>query len=249
MPLDPSKKKGSAMIYNVLFDLDGTLIDSNDAHAESWVKAFKEFKMDYPFEQIRPLIGMGSDQLLPRLTGLAPEDPLCEKLSKKRGEIFQSQYLKSLKPFPGARALVEKILVSDLKIAIASSASKEDLKGILKQIGITDLIQHSTSSDDADKSKPSPDIITAALETIKASPQETVMIGDTPYDIQAAAKAGVMTLAFTCGGWGPENLSDAIAVYEGPWDLLQSFESSALKGHLRKQISLSAEHFKGLLAE
>lgn len=224
------------MIANVLLDLDGTLLDSNDAHAKCWVEALAENQIHVEFENVRKLIGMGSDQLLPRLTGIDAETPQGKKISQRRGEIFRKQYLKTLKPFPKSRELVEKILQSGLQIVVATSASKGDLKGILEQIGIEDLIEHATHSDDADQSKPEPDIIIEAMDKIKAAPQETVMLGDTPWDIKAAAKAGVITVAFTCGGWNSEDLKDAIAVYEGPWQLLENFEDSALCGHLDKKL-------------
>lgn len=217
------------MITHVLFDLDGTLIDSNQAHAESWAQALKEFGMEYRVEYIRPLIGMGSDHLLPELTGISKEDPIGKKIADRRGEIFREQYLKTLRPFPGARELIKKILDNGLRFAIASSSSEEDLKGLLQQTGIEDLVKHSTSADDADRSKPSPDIIMAALQKLKARPQDAVMIGDTPYDISAAAKAGVKTIAFACGGWEPEELTGAYAIYEGPWHLVDRFESSILR--------------------
>lgn len=213
----------------ILLDLDGTLIDSNDAHAHSWVETFKEFNIPVEFDQVRSLIGMGSDQLVPHVTGLHPDSQLTEKISERRGEIFRKSYLKKLKPFKGARELVQKFLDENMEVVVATSASESDLRGLLKQIGINDLIKHATSSDDADKSKPSPDIIVEAMKKVSAHPEECVMLGDTPYDIIAADRAGVKTIAFTSGGWKQDELQGAVEVYEGPWDLLREFDDSLFK--------------------
>lgn len=216
------------MPKTVLLDLDGTLLDSNDAHAASWVEALSEFGISIAFQQIRELIGMGSDHLLPIVSGISSESTRGKNISQRRGEIFRNKFLKNLKPFPMARELIERLLTADINLIVATSASKEDLKGILKQIGIEDLIKNTTSADDAEESKPSPNIIIEALNKMKAAPENSIMIGDTPYDITAAAKAGVRTIAFTCGGWPPEALGEAIAIYRDPADLLENFDSSIL---------------------
>jgi HAD superfamily hydrolase (TIGR01509 family) len=231
------------MIANVLLDLDGTLIDSNDAHAFAWIEALATFHIPAEFKKVRELIGMGGDQLLPRLCGISADSELGQKISQKRGEIFRQKYLKDLKPFPKARELVEKMISNGLQLVVASSASREDLQILLQQIGIKDLIENTTSADDVEKSKPQPDVIERALQKIAAVPQESVLLGDTPYDVAAAAKAGVMTIAFTCGGWDAEAFKDAIAVYENPGQLLDHYEDSALSGNIHKQI-LSSKPLK-----
>ena len=157
-----------------------------------------------------------------------PESAQGKKISKRRGEIFTQKYLSQLKPFPYVRDFLEKLLDKKFELIIASSASSEDLEGLLKQAGIADLLKIKTTADDAKKSKPSADIIEAALKKSKNKIDETVMIGDTPYDIIAATKANVQTIAFTSGGWKKEELTGAIAVYEGPQDLLYRMSSSVL---------------------
>lgn len=216
------------MIKAVLLDLDGTLLDSNDAHATSWVETLREFGIIVDFQQVRDLIGMGSDHLLPKVTDISAESVRGKNIIERRGEIFRNRYLKHLKPFPQARELVQKLLSANLKIIVATSAGEDELKGILKQIGIEDLIEQATSADDAEESKPSPDIIIEALKKIKTQPDEAVMLGDTPYDIAAATKAGVKTIALLCGGWDLTSLKDAVAIYEDPADLLGNFDSSIL---------------------
>lgn len=218
----------TSSITTVLLDLDGTLLDSNDAHARAWVSALEEFGIIREYRDVRKLIGMGSDHLLPALTDLSSEDAMTEKISKRRGEIFRSHYLYTLQPFPGARDLVIKIKTLGLKPVVATSASAKDVAGLLEQIGIEDLIDLQTTSDDADHSKPSPDILVAALAKAKAQPREAIMIGDTRYDIEAAKKAGVATIGFTCGGWSGHDLADAIEIYEGPADLVKRIENSVL---------------------
>ena len=212
----------------VLLDIDGTLIDSNDAHANAWVDVGKEFGHDIQFERVRWLIGMGGDKVLPELTGLDSESDLGKKILDRRGEIFREQYLPTLKPFKHTRELLERIASDGVKLVVATSASEEDLKGLLKQAGIEDLIDKAANSDDAEESKPAPDIVEAALKRGKVKPSEAIMLGDTPYDIGAATRAGVPVVAFTSGGWEAEELRGAVAVYGGPAELLESYSVSPL---------------------
>lgn len=221
------------MISGILFDVDGTLLDSNDAHANSWLDTFKEFGIDVEHETIRKKIGMGSDNLLPALLGIEKDTPQGEALSKRRGEIFLEKYMPLLKPFPRTRELVMTLKKMGFKLVVATSASKQDLKGLLKQAKVDDLFDEKTNSDDVENSKPDPDIILAAMKKIGVEPHQAIMIGDTPYDIAAAAKAHVKSIAFTCGGWSHDSLRDAIEIYRGPWDLLANLNSSILRTSAR----------------
>ena len=217
------------MIHAVLLDVDGTLIDSNDAHASSWLDALAEAGVPAAFGAVRGLIGMGGDHLLPTLTGLAKDTEPGVTISRRRGEIFRAKYLGELKAFPDARAWLERMRADGLKLIVATSASKSDLEGLLKQAGLDDLLTEFTTSDDAERSKPDPDIVTSALKLSGVSAHEAVMIGDTPYDLQAAAKAGVPAIAFTSGGWPAEKLTPALAVYDGTAHILREYERSPLK--------------------
>jgi HAD superfamily hydrolase (TIGR01509 family) len=212
----------------VLFDVDGTLVDSNDAHAAAWVKAFSEFAVIVDPIAVRRSIGMGGDKLMPAVSDLSEDDPLGAKIAERRGEIFKAEYLPNLKPFPAARELVEAVKELGLVAVAASSASKEDLLPLLDIAGAKSLLDDWTSSDDAEESKPAPDIIEAALKRAGAPPARAVMIGDTPYDIAAARRAGVRVIAFRSGGWLDPDLSGAIEIYDGPWDLLERIEASLL---------------------
>jgi phosphoglycolate phosphatase-like HAD superfamily hydrolase len=212
----------------VLLDVDGTLIDSNDAHAAAWVDVGTEFGYDIEFQHVRWLIGMGGDKVLPRLTGLDEESDEGRSILERRGEIFRERYLPELTAFPRTHELLGHMREAGLRLVIATSASEEDLAALLEQAGLADFVDETTNSDDAEESKPAPDIIEAALQQAGTAPAETVMIGDTPYDVKAAARAGVRCIALRCGGWTDAELAGAAAIYDDPADLLARYESSLL---------------------
>ena len=215
-------------IKGVLLDIDGTLLDSNDAHAQSWAEIFQRHGFDIPFDRVRPLIGKGGDKLLPELTGIDHESEKGKQLSGERKELFKRGYLPKLRPTRGARDLVKRLKEEGFGLVVATSSSGEELDALLGQANVDDLIGRATSADDGE-SKPDPDIIQAALKKGKLRPEEALMIGDTPYDIEAAKRAGVATIALGCGGWwGDEALSGAVAVYDDPAALLAALERSPL---------------------
>ena len=209
-----------------LFDVDGTLVDSNDAHAAAWVKAFAEHQVAVDAIEVRRSIGMGGDKLMPRVSGIEEDSPLGTRIATRRGEIFKKEFLPRLSAFRDADALVAHIAALGITAVAASSAQRDELTALLKIAGATSLMDASTSSDDADRSKPAPDIIHAALQRAKVAPAEAVMIGDTPYDVAAARQAGVRVIAFRSGGWLDPDLAGAIEIYDGPWDLLARFDRS-----------------------
>lgn len=212
----------------VLLDVDGTLIDSNDAHAQAWVDVGREFGYGIAFDKVRWLIGMGGDKVLPRLTGLEEESDEGSKMLERRGEIFRAKYLLQLHAFPGARELLERLRRDGRTLVVATSASEEDMKALLRQGGIADLIEDAANSDDAEESKPAPDIVQAALKKVGAAAAEVVMLGDTPYDVKAALAAGVQIIALRCGGWKDEELKGASEIHDDPAALLKAYESSLL---------------------
>lgn len=216
-------------IRGVLLDVDGTLIDSNDAHANSWVDAFREFGFDAPFDRVRPLIGMGGDKLLPQITGLDHESELAKRLTARRKEIFNSAHLPTLRAFPKAHELLACFKRDDLQLIVATSAEKEELNELLEQAGLEELVDRKTSSSDADRSKPDPDIIEAALERGGLEPAQALMLGDTPYDIEAATHAGVAAVVLRTGGWPDRALHDALAIYDDVAHLLREYESSPFR--------------------
>jgi phosphoglycolate phosphatase-like HAD superfamily hydrolase len=219
----------------VILDVDGTLINSNDAHARAWVEALSEVGIVVDFAKVRPLIGMGGDKLLPALGGLAEESKLGARVSERRSEIFRERYLPQLHSFPKTRELLLRMVRAGLTLAVASSAKKEELDILLELAKVKDLIETATSSGDAERSKPDPDIVRAALDRLALPPARALMIGDTPYDIEAARRLGIDTIAFRCGGRSDRDLSGAIAIYDGPEQLLEHFDSSPLSARRRRR--------------
>lgn len=215
-------------IRGVIWDIDGTLINSNDAHARSWVEALTEAGVSVTFAEVRPLIGMGGDKLLPRLAGVEEDSSLGERISERRAAIFKERYLPDIRPFPKTRELLQRLKAKGLALAVASSAKGEELAGFLDIAHVRDLIQEATSSSDAERSKPDPDIVHAALEKLGYEPSDVVMVGDTPYDVQAAAALGVPTIALRSGGRSDADLAGAVAIYDHTAQLLEQLEGSPL---------------------
>jgi HAD superfamily hydrolase (TIGR01509 family) len=216
-------------VRGVLLDIDGTLVESNDAHAHAWVKALAESGRTVPFEVVRPLIGMGGDKLLPKVCGLDAESPEGKRVSDRRQQIFLKEYLPHLRPCRGARELLDLLAARGYKMVAASSAKKDELDPLLKVCGADRVIEAATSSDDAEESKPDPDILHAALKQIGLPTSAVAMLGDTPYDVEAARRAGVKVIALRCGGWGDVDLA-ADAVYDDPADLARHIDRSPLAG-------------------
>jgi HAD superfamily hydrolase (TIGR01509 family) len=219
------------MVEAVIFDMDGTLIDSVDLHAKAWQDAFRDFGHEFELKAIRDQIGKGGDQLLPVFLSREEIDAKGGDLEKHRGDVFKERYLSQIEAFPKVTELFYRIRADQIKIGLASSAKAEELRTYEKIAGIEGLIDVETSSDDAEKSKPHPDIFQAALAkfgTVHKS--EVIVIGDAPYDAEAAGKAGLSTIGFRCGGFTEAGLRDAgcFAIYDGPADLLARYDESAL---------------------
>jgi HAD superfamily hydrolase (TIGR01549 family) len=212
----------------VLVDVDGTLIDTNNAHAHAWVEAFAESGIQVPFDIVRPLIGMGGDQLLPRVANISKDTEEGKTLSEAWTRIFRERYLADAEPFPGAADLLRHIHAKGIKIVAATSGEEELADALLEKIGVRDILAERTSSADAKHSKPAPDLIEAALRKSGHSAPEAIMLGDTPYDIEAAHSAGVSIIAFRCGGFPEETLQGALAIYNDPADLLTRWDQSPL---------------------
>ncbi|MBA3891512.1 MAG: HAD family hydrolase [Gemmatimonadaceae bacterium] len=210
-------------IRGVLLDVDGTLIDSNRAHAESFADAFQAAGFDITADQVEPLVGMGGDKLIPRLTNLEAEQGEGKRIAEAKKERFSTHYLPTLRATRGARQLVERLQGAGLTVIVATSAGGDEVEGLLRQAGVEDLLTETTTSSDAEDSKPDPDIIEAALEKGGMQPTDAVMIGDTPYDIEAAGRAGVACIAVRSGGWSDDALRGALAIFDDPADLVAHF--------------------------
>lgn len=217
------------MIRSVILDVDGTLLISNEAHARAFVDAAQELGIPSPpVADVLRLIGMGGDKLIPRAFGFSQESPQGEKLEEAKGNIFRDRYLHSLEPAPGARPLLERLRQDGFDLVVATSANEEDLDGLLRQAGVRDLIDDATSSGEVDASKPAPDVVEAALGQAGAEPGEAIMIGDTPYDVEAATRAGVSIIGVRTGGWNEEELRGALAVFSDLAELLSRYQETPL---------------------
>jgi HAD superfamily hydrolase (TIGR01549 family) len=217
-----------ASTHVVLLGIDGTLVDSNDAHARAWVGSLAEHGYVVQFEDVRRLIGKGGDKLMPELTGLDPESDQATAMSALRAELFARE-LPSLRPTRGARDLLVALRDRGLQLVVATSAMEEEVTVLLQQAGVADLIEAASSSDDAEASKPDPDIIQAALRKVGRQAAHSVMLGDTPYDVEAAQRARVPTIALRCGGWwGDDAFSNAVGIYDDPAHLLAGLADSPL---------------------
>ncbi|WP_419953146.1 HAD family hydrolase [Methylobacterium sp.] len=215
----------------VIFDIDGTLLDSVDLHAQAWVDAFAHFGVETDPALVRRQIGKGGDELMPVFL---PPDRVAregETIEAYRSDLFKREYLNRVRPFPGVRALFERIRAADLRIALGSSGKKDEVEHYQELLGIADLVDVVTSSDDVERSKPHPDIFESALKKLAPlEPRSILVVGDTPYDAEAAAKAGLSTIGVLCGGFPAADLSKAgcIAIYRDPQDLLAGFDRSPL---------------------
>jgi HAD superfamily hydrolase (TIGR01509 family) len=215
-------------LTTVLFDIDGTLVDSNDAHAHAWVEAFAAEGVRTDFATVRQYIGMGGDKVIPAISGLDRESPQGDRIARRRADIFKTKYLPRLQPLDGASDIVAAVKSAGLGVVAASSAEKPEIDRLLDIAGVTHFFEAAASSDDADESKPDPDIIQGALKKAGVAPAAAILIGDTPYDVEAGRRAGVPTIAFRTGGWSDQELSGAVAIYDGPRDLLAQWATSPL---------------------
>ena len=215
-------------VRGVILDVDGTLIDSNDAHARAWVEALAEHGREASFDRVRKLIGKGGDKLLPEVSGLEADSAAGKKIGERRAEIFKSRYLPAVRAFPRVRELLWRMRNDGLKLVVASSSKKDELQPLLHICGADEVIQSKTSADDAEKSKPDPDIVHVALAELALPPAAVLMLGDTPYDREAASRAGIGLIGLRCGGWGDKDLAGAVAVYDDPADLLAHYDASPL---------------------
>lgn len=219
------------MLKAVIFDIDGTLIDSVDLHARAWQDAFAHFGKRVEFGRVRYQIGKGGDQLMPVFFAHEELDKFGEEMEEWRGQHFKREYLPRVRAFPRVRELFGRVRDDGRRIVLASSAKKDELVEYKRIADISDLIEDETSADDAERSKPHPDIFAAALSQLgDVSAAEAVVIGDTPYDAEAAGKIGLRTVGMLCGGFPAEDLRAAgcVRLYESPADLLARYADSPL---------------------
>ena len=221
------------MIRAAIFDLDGTLVDSNELHVLAWQETFRHFGKEIPIERLREQIGKGGDQYLPEFLTELEIREFGEQADEHRGQIFKQKYLPQLRPFPRVRELFERVRQEGKKIALASSGKEGEVEHYQKLLGIADLVDSRTTSDQVAHSKPRSDVFLAALRTVGSiSPGEAIAIGDTPYDVQAAKKIDLPIIGLLCGGFSEEVLrgEGACAIFRDPADLLERYYQSPLAG-------------------
>jgi HAD superfamily hydrolase (TIGR01549 family) len=217
------------MVENVIFDVDGTLVDSVDEHAEAWRRAFLEFGRDVPFAHVRSQIGKGADQLIPVFFNDEELARFGRDLEEYRTQLFLKDFLPKVRAFPKVRELFQRLKKDGRRITLASSAKSEELAHYVKLCRIDGLFEEATSKDEVNRSKPHPDVFAAALELLgKPDASTTCVVGDTPYDALAAGKLGLPTLGVLCGGFPAEDLRAAgcRVLMKDPAELLARYEAS-----------------------
>jgi HAD superfamily hydrolase (TIGR01509 family) len=215
-------------IKTLLFDIDGTLIDSNDAHARSWAQALEEHGIRTTEQEVRRLIGMGGDKLLPAVAGVTEDSDLGQAFAKRKKQIFE-KLIPTLHATNGARALLEFLRERRIVLAIATSADDKEVNALLKQADVDEFFDRRASKDDAAHSKPDPDIVHAAIRRADAQAESTLLVGDTPYDIDAARQAEIRAIALRCGGyWSDAGLAGAVEILDDPAALLTHLRAAGL---------------------
>ena len=221
-----------SMIKGIIFDVDGTLVDSVDLHAEAWQRVLARWGHDIPLATVRSQIGKGGDQLLPVFLSRAEIKRDGEAIEAERGALFKSDYLDRVRPFPQVAALFRHVLGRGQRIALGTSGKPEELEHHKTLLGIDKLAIEQTTAEDAARSKPHPDIFEAALDRLQLPADQVIAVGDTPYDVIAAKRAGLRCIGLLCGGFPIEDLTQAgsVALFKDPADLLDRFAASPLVG-------------------
>jgi HAD superfamily hydrolase (TIGR01509 family) len=217
------------MRTGVLFDVDGTLIDTTYLHTVAWWEALRQHDADVPMAEIHRAIGMGSDHLLDHLLGDDRDRSDDDQMSTAH-DILYGAWWERLRPLPGAADLLRAVAKRGLAVVLASSAKEAELKRLRQVLDADDAIAAATSSSDAEQSKPAPDILQAALDQSDVDQRRAVFVGDSVWDVQAAARLDIPCIGLTCGGTSAAELSEAgaIATYEDPAALLAALDDSAI---------------------
>lgn len=213
----------------ILFDIDGTLVDSNEAHVDAWCQAFAQEGFHFDRATIHHQVGKGGDNLLPSLLPQAREE-VKQRVEKAHGDIYRRDYLEQVRPFPGARDLLLKSKDAGKQVFLASSASRNELDHYVRLLDAGEIIDGATSKDDVAHSKPCPDIFEAAVHKAGVDPSEALVVGDTPYDIIAARRTGVETIALRSGRFPEQELAAErpVAIYDDAAQLLADFDQSPI---------------------
>jgi HAD superfamily hydrolase (TIGR01509 family) len=213
------------------FDVDGTLVDSVDAHAEAWGAALKAVGVEAPFMDVRGQIGKGSDQLLPAYLKGEALHRLGKTVDTHQKQIFAERFRQEIEPFPDVRRLLQALKAADVTVLLASSGGRGDMEHYMAKAEIEDLVADLVTGEDVARSKPFPDLFKTALDRVRPlTPEDCIAVGDTPYDAEAAGAAGLRTIGLLSGGFAESVLRAAgcIEIYRDPADLLARLQGSAL---------------------
>lgn len=216
------------MAEAALLDVDGTLIDSNYQHALAWYRAFREHDIVLPVWRIHRAVGMGGDQLVPALAGREVDAEQGDEIRASRDRIYKDELIEELAPLAGARELIGALKERGVRVVLASSSPQDEIERYLELLEARDVVDAWTTKDDVDATKPAPDLVLAALD--KAGTRDAVMVGDTPWDVEAAGKAGVEAVCVITGGWSQQELREAgaVAVFESVEELGERLDETPL---------------------
>ena len=211
------------MARAALLDVDGTLVDSNYQHALAWYRAFRQSGIVLPLWRIHRHVGMGGDQLVPALAGKDIDETRGDEIRELRGQAY-AELIDEIEPLEGARELIVDLKGRGLTVVLASSSPQDELDRYLDLLDARELADGWTTDDDVQATKPEPDLVQAALE--KAGTDDGLMVGDTPWDIEAAGKAGVKTVCLVTGGFSEQELREAgaAAVFESVGELRRQLD-------------------------
>jgi HAD superfamily hydrolase (TIGR01509 family) len=211
-----------------ILDIDGTLVDTNYQHAMSWYMAFRQHDVVLPITLIHRHIGMGGDQLVAAVAGDEVERRCGDDIRAAEGPLYLAS-IQTTSVLEGARELIEDLKDGGRKVVLASSAKEQEVDHYLDLLDARELVDGWTTSADVERTKPEPDLVHAALEQLGTD--DAVMVGDTPWDVQAAKQAGLETICVVTGGFSRQELEEAgaAAVYESLTELRDDLDQTALR--------------------
>lgn len=212
-----------------ILDIDGTLVDTNYHHAIAWFRAFRQHGIVLPIWRIHRHIGMGGDQLIGALTDERFEEREGDSI-RAAEKVLYMELIGEVEPMQGARQLLEEIKRRGHSVVLASSAKADEVEHYVELLDARSIADAWTTSADVEQTKPQPDLVNSALQKAQAAAKDAVMVGDTPWDVQAAKSAKVPTIAVRTGGFGQDELEQAgaAAVFESVAELLERIDETKL---------------------